>query len=315
MTDRGVIGPVGIVLLLGTFGLGLLIDDPLEPSAVAYSIPVALVALGFGPYAGAAAGAAGGAFYGFAGGYHGGGFAPPQVAYRILALIFLGTVVGALARRVTKANAVLQTSEARLSEAQRIAHVGSWEWDVRADRITWSDELFRIFGVDRESFRPTFAGYLDLLTDEDREIAAATVQRAFEEKAPFAFRHRIQRSDGTRVIDSAGDVVVEDGGVVRMAGVAHDVTERVAAEEAYAAAQAEIALEQELRARAVELNDAVVQGLALARYQLGAGDTAAATESLAATLERAKELVSDLIGDVELEAGALRRAAAADAPR
>ena len=71
-------------------------------------------------------------------------------------------------------------------------------------------------------------------------------------------------------------------------------------------------LQQELRSRAAELNDTVVQGLALSRYQLAADDTAAAAATLAATLERAQELVTDLMGDVELEAGALRRARPAD---
>jgi hypothetical protein len=71
-------------------------------------------------------------------------------------------------------------------------------------------------------------------------------------------------------------------------------------------------LERELRSRAAELNDTVVQGLALSRYQLAAGDATAAAATLAATLERAQELVTDLMGEVELEAGVLRRSRAAD---
>ena len=71
-------------------------------------------------------------------------------------------------------------------------------------------------------------------------------------------------------------------------------------------------LQHELRSRAVELNDTVVQGLALSRYQIDGGDATAAADTLETTLGRAQELVADLMGDKELEPGALRRARAAD---
>jgi signal transduction histidine kinase len=86
--------------------------------------------------------------------------------------------------------------------------------------------------------------------------------------------------------------------VVRMVGTAHDVTARVAAETEAAAARARLAL-------AAELNDTVVQGLAVARYRLPAGSEG--VEEVAATLERAKALVSDLLGDEEPQPGSLRR--------
>ena len=212
-----------------------------------------------------------------------------------------------------RAEEELRASEARLAEAQRIAHIGSWEWQVAADEITWSAELFRIWGVTSAEFQPTYDGYLELMHPADREAANAAVQQAFETHEPFSFRHRVVRPDGSvRTVESAGAVFVEDGRVTRMAGVGHDITERVEAEGAYAAVAAEVALQQTLRARAVELNDAVVQGLALTRYLLAADDREGALAAVQATLARAKNVVSDLIGDLELEAGALRRASSAE---
>ncbi len=207
----------------------------------------------------------------------------------------------------------LRASEARLAEAQRIARIGSWEWDVAADEITWSAELYRIWGVTPAEFDPTYAGYLELMHADDRAAADAAVQKAFETHGPFSFRHRVVRPDGrVRTVESAGAVFVEDGRVTRMAGVGHDITERVEAEEAYAAVAAEVALQQSLRARAVELNDAVVQGLALTHYLLASDDRKAALAAVQTTLARSKDVVADLIGEVELEAGALRRARPAD---
>ncbi len=316
-------GALGIVAI---FALGLAIDTPAEPGAILYAVPVVLVALAFGALPGTAAGLVAGGLFWIASQWHGTGLSLLSSGYRVLTLTLLGLATGAVAGRLatsqrelteirTRAAEELRRSESRLAEAQRIAHVGSWEWDVPADAIIWSDELYRIWGVDPDDFQPTYASYLELMHADDREVANAAVQEAFARHEPFSFRHRVVRPDGTvRTVESAGAVFLEGGQVVRMTGVGHDVTERVEAEEAYAAAAAEVALQQQLRSRAVELNDAVVQGLAVTRYLLAAGDREGALGAVSSTLERAKELVSDLIGDVELEAGALRRGRPADAP-
>lgn len=197
-----------------------------------------------------------------------------------------------------RAEAELKRSEASLAEAQRIAHVGSWEWDVPRNQISWSDELLRIYGLDPDDFDPSYEAYLTRIHDSDRDRVDGIVREAFATKSGFAFRHLALRADGAvRVIDSRGDVEVEDGEVVRMAGIAHDVTEQIEAQAAFADARARLAL-------AAELHDTVVQGLAVARY---AGDENAPA-AIAETLERAKALVADLrAGDPEPAAGSLRR--------
>jgi PAS domain-containing protein len=72
----------------------------------------------------------------------------------------------------------LQESKARLEEAQRIAHVGYWERDLETGRLTWSDETYRIFGLHPQERPIDFAGFLDLIQREDREIVARAAAQA-----------------------------------------------------------------------------------------------------------------------------------------
>ncbi len=122
----------------------------------------------------------------------------------------------------------LRRSEARLAEAQRIASVGSWEWDVPANHIVWSEEMKRIFGVDPREFGATFEGYVDLVHPDDRPMARVVVERALAEGGTFAFEHRIVRRDGTeRTIFGRGEVFRDAvGGVLRVAGTGQDITDK-----------------------------------------------------------------------------------------
>lgn len=128
----------------------------------------------------------------------------------------------------------LRRSRRRLEQAQTIAHMGSWEWDVRANKVTWSDELYRIYGLQPGEFGATFEGYLERIHPEDQERVQATIGRALADHRPFLFDERILRPDGSeRLLESQGEVVTDmDGDVIRLIGVCHDVTERRSAEEA-----------------------------------------------------------------------------------
>jgi len=118
----------------------------------------------------------------------------------------------------------------QLAAAQQIAGIGSWEWDIVADQVTWSDELCRIFDVDPTDFVATFQGYLDHVHPEDRELAASAVGAAFENSESFAFDHRVLRPDGTVAwVHGRGQVEMgADGVPARMTGTAADITGRVA---------------------------------------------------------------------------------------
>src|SRR5437879_226384 len=123
-----------------------------------------------------------------------------------------------------------------LAEAERIAQIGSWEWDVRSDTVRWSDELCRMLGVQPGAFGATFKGAMALGHPHDHDLLSQTIERAYRDRAPYVCDHRVVRSDGTvRFFHSRGTVVVDDTGApVKIVGTAQDVTERKQAEDALA---------------------------------------------------------------------------------
>ena len=123
--------------------------------------------------------------------------------------------------------------EAQLAEAQRIAHLGSYEWNVRSGAVQRSEELCRIFGVEPRDFPPTFQNYLDRVHPEDRDATRTAVERSFRDREPFEFEERILRPDGqTRVLHSQGKWTLDRGGEpVSLVGISQDVTERRDAEQ------------------------------------------------------------------------------------
>ncbi|TMK16705.1 MAG: PAS domain S-box protein [Actinobacteria bacterium] len=163
-------------------------------------------------------------------------FSPEPVApdHQLLAVVgFIGAQLGRVVERA-RAKRALEQREAQLSEAQSIAAVGSWEWDVRSNRVTWSDELYRIYGLDTRSFTGSFEGFLERVHRDDRDRARDEVERALEERRSFTFDHRIVRPDGTvRTVHARGEMLVDDDGKpVRMVGTGQDVTEQRRTEEA-----------------------------------------------------------------------------------
>lgn len=138
-----------------------------------------------------------------------------------------------LERRVHQRTEELRRAGALLAQAQQIAHVGSWEWDIREDRVSWSDELFRIFGVEPRDFEATYEGFLKLVHPGDRDRARTIVSGAIRDGGPFEFDHRIIRPDGQqRVLRALGEVITDVSGTpIRMVGTGQDITEQRQAEE------------------------------------------------------------------------------------
>ncbi len=135
----------------------------------------------------------------------------------------------------------LERSRSVLNEAQGVAHIGSWEWDVLANRVSWSDELYRIYGLEPGSVEMTYQGYIERVHPDDREQTAASVRDALEGEGEFEFEERIVRPGGEiRVLQSKGYVVMDESGLPRrMIGTCHDITERK---------QGEVELERRLEA-------------------------------------------------------------------
>jgi PAS domain S-box-containing protein len=124
-------------------------------------------------------------------------------------------------------------AERQLQAAQRITHLGSWQWQVGGSEVVWSDELYRIYGLAPQEAPVTYAGFLSRVHPEDREGVQAHVRDAVEGGGTFVFDERIVRPDGTvRVLESQGEAVRdEDGRVTGLIGTCLDVTERRQEEE------------------------------------------------------------------------------------
>jgi diguanylate cyclase (GGDEF)-like protein/PAS domain S-box-containing protein len=141
-----------------------------------------------------------------------------------------------LARDVTEHDALqaaFETTGDQLREAQAVAKVGIWEWDIATNQVRWSDELYRIFGLSPQAFPGTFEGYLAAVHPDDRAMVTAGVDRSLHTLEPFDFAHRCRLPDGTiRWLQCRGRVRSIDGRPVRMTGAAQDVTSQREAAEA-----------------------------------------------------------------------------------
>ncbi len=136
----------------------------------------------------------------------------------------------------------LRKRERQLAAAQEIARIGSWEWDIEADRASWSDEMYRIYGLDPSGWDISYEEYLQRVHPDDRALVERTVAEARESHAPFGYEHRVVWPDGTvRVVLAYGEVVVEDGRAARMIGTCQDITERRHAEDALSRSNTDLA--------------------------------------------------------------------------
>lgn len=136
------------------------------------------------------------------------------------------TVIRDVTERVRLQRA-LELSRARLAEAERVAQMGSWEWDLIEDETTWSDGLFQLYGLTPAQFDPSFEGGMRRVFPDDRATVRTRVQAALAARASFVLEFRVLRADGrVRTLRSHGDVVVDDAGQpVRLVGVVQDVTD------------------------------------------------------------------------------------------
>ncbi|HEV8589040.1 MAG TPA: PAS domain S-box protein [Pyrinomonadaceae bacterium] len=133
----------------------------------------------------------------------------------------------------------LRQREVELAEAQRLAHVGSWTWDVRGDTVTWSDELYRIFGLHPQEFPATYEAFLACIHPDDREATRSIVETSLRTGKPYLDRRRIVRPDGEiRVVEAHGSVVFDEHGApIHMFGTSQDITDRERVEAALREAQ------------------------------------------------------------------------------
>lgn len=141
-----------------------------------------------------------------------------------------GTVLDISQRK--KLEMALMNSEARLGEAQRIAGLGHWELQVDRDQLWWSNETYRLFGMDADAFQPSYSTFLDRVHPDDRNKVADAINRALLSRGRFAVDHRVIRPDGVeRTVSQQGLVQMDSRGEPeRIIGTVLDITDRVKAE-------------------------------------------------------------------------------------
>ena len=130
--------------------------------------------------------------------------------------------------RERDARVAAQDAHRDLVRAQELSKVGSWDWDVVTDTVTWSDQLYALAGVNREKFTPSVHSFLDAVHPDDRDRVAHLIESARQSKADLDYECRLAGPDGTLVtIHALGETVIDaNGDPTRMSGTCHDVTER-----------------------------------------------------------------------------------------
>ena len=223
-----------------------------------------------------------------------------------------GTVAGliAVARDVTeheRAEKELRQSEARLAEAERIARLGNWEWDIRTGALAWSDEVYRIFALSPQGFGASYEAFLNAVHPDDREHVARAVQEALYAKKPYSIDHRIVLPDGSeRTVHEEAEVTFDTAGKpIRMLGTVQDTTERTMLQDQLARAHKLEAIGQLAAGIAHEINTPIQyigdnvyflgQSFAVLRHVFGK------FQSLLAAA-KAGELFPQLVAEAEREA-------------
>jgi PAS domain S-box-containing protein len=144
-------------------------------------------------------------------------------------VIFFATVKDITERK--RVEIVIKESEARLSEAQRIAHIGNWEWKIKTNELYWSEETYRICGLSRE-VRLSVEAFLNAVHPDDLKFVKKSIDDGLHGK-PYDVDIRIIRPDGQeRIVNAKADVYFdEENKPVRMNGTVQDITERKHGEE------------------------------------------------------------------------------------
>ncbi len=152
-----------------------------------------------------------------------------------------------------KVEVTLRQSEASLAEAQRVAHIGSWELNLVSNKLGWSDEVYRIFGLKPQQFGATYEAFLDNIHPDDREMVNKAYTESVKAKTPYNIVHRLLLKDGTvkYVNERCETFYDKKGKPIRSLGTVQDVTELKKAE--LALKQWSEELEERVHQRTAEL--------------------------------------------------------------
>ena len=201
---------------------------------------------------------------------------------------------------------LLLEREQSLLEAQRIAHLGNWEWDIIKNKLWWSDEVHRIFGLEPRQFSATYEAFLAYVHPDDRKLVEESVNKALYEEKAYNIDHRIIRSDGSEgVVNEKAEVTYDaNHKPLKMTGTVHDITEQRKIEDEIRenqralralAAELQLAEEQERRRIAQDLHDSIGQILAFSGRELKTLQKSLPDK----TAKSLQEIINQLDGAVE----------------
>ncbi|OGV72207.1 MAG: hypothetical protein A3K19_32870 [Lentisphaerae bacterium RIFOXYB12_FULL_65_16] len=150
-------------------------------------------------------------------------------------------------KRVERA---LRENEARLKEAQRLGRFGSWDWDAQTDTITWSEEYYRVYGIDPRQRPPGYEEHLKAYTPESAARLDAAVKRSMQSGEPYELDLELADTTGPcRWVTARSETKRdEEGRIVGLRGTAQDITERKRAEAEHGGLQAQLLQVQKLEA-------------------------------------------------------------------
>lgn len=152
-------------------------------------------------------------------------------------VMFVGIVRDISERK--KAEVELEHSRLSLEMAQQIAKMGSWEWVIPSGKISWTDEIFSIFGLSKEEHSPTYDGLMNAVHPDDRTAVKTALELAVKGDVPYQVEHRVVRPDGSeRLVVEQGEVYRDDAGrPILMICTVQDITEQYQAQEKLLAAE------------------------------------------------------------------------------
>jgi PAS domain S-box-containing protein len=195
----------------------------------------------------------------------------------------------------------IRASERRLAEAQNIAHLGNWEWHLRTGALTWSNEVYRIYGMDPGEFSVNFDTFINFVHPDDRDSVQTIIDNIIKDRRSHSIDYRIVLKDSSiRYIRGHAEIVCDqEDNPIRVVGVAQDVTDLKRIEEELRALSRRLVEVQENERRAIarELHDEIGQSLTALKMLLAQVSRQPSGKSVD-VLGEANNVVTDLMRQV-----------------
>ena len=149
--------------------------------------------------------------------------------------------------RKNNENALLR-SERRLANAQRMAHIGSWELDLTSNKLECSEEIFNILEIDPKTFSASYGEFLVVIHPDDQEYVIANYTASIKNRNPYQIEYRLKMTDGRikHILEACEYFYTADGEAIRSMGTVQDITERVMSENKIRYNEARLAESQEI---------------------------------------------------------------------